>query len=127
MSVCRGCAGTGLDHTLSAREVQVAQQPIMLAQPGFGSERLRERELRVCPASDPDAGRRVRGRFDAPLALVIAELDRLEAEGFELRTGVRPERAWACSWCHGTGEPNLSVATLQQQLQGEKPETRNRR
>lgn len=115
MSVCRGCGGTGLDHTLSAREVQVAEAELLLRDDA--GEGVRARHLNICRASDLEAGKRFGGSFAAPLAPLIAEIERLEGEGFALVLGAWPERAWACSWCHGTGEPNLSVATLNQRLQ----------
>lgn len=63
---------------------------------------------------------RQRCLLDGPLVECIREHDKLVGEGFTLAstTPVPPDPRWLCSWCSGTGRPQLSVGTLGAMLRG---------
>lgn len=110
MKTCRGCAGTGIGQHVSPRIIAIIES--------FGytwmlvpvDARRKIRIIHVGPAG-PAAANWVR----APLAEALAKLERLLDDGFtyEPTTLLPLDPAWKCSWCHGTGTPQLSVGTMQ--------------
>lgn len=105
---CRGCAGTGVGQHVGVREAQIALLPFKMKN-GKGSLL----GLRVAALEARD-----RLVYQAPLELIVQEVrDRVQA-GWWL---VNPETDLSdattarlrCSWCHGTGELQLSVASME--------------
>jgi hypothetical protein len=106
-TICRGCGGTGVDHSVPTRMLQVAQGPWNIG-PKPGAKRLTTKVVQL--------GLGV--QFGQPLALLLATIAKAHAEGREVRhdIGVIPfplAKEHACTWCHGTGEPQLSTQALQ--------------
>lgn len=102
---CRGCAGTGVDITVHARVMQVAEGPwgVGLKPPRQGSVKGL---FRLGDHMDRDV------YTGLPLLALLDALNKAKAEG---RTIIhRPsgaeipfplDREHACTWCNGTGEP----------------------
>lgn len=101
MTLCRGCAGTGVGQHVGVREAQLARLPFFMKR---GPMRLNL----MIEASEA----RARLRYHAPLALVLREIDERKGAGWEMGAS-SPDPAWTCSWCHGTGELQLSVASME--------------
>lgn len=95
--LCRGCAGTGVRHDVPTRLLQAAKLPLTIT---FPEGAKRKRPVSVCV--DP-----------WPLNEVLTAIDRY------VKLGGVPEGAFpldtthACDWCHGSGQPQLSVHALQ--------------
>lgn len=110
MNVCRGCGGTGIDQHVTPREAQVATEGVILSAPGG----RQDRELKL---GSPVARYRTAGvtGYRAPLAPMLQEVARLADQGFD--TAIAPfDLDLACQWCHGTGEPALSVSGMEAAL-----------
>lgn len=116
---CRGCAGHGLDITLTPRQMQlVLNVRFELHDP---EQPTRHRYATVSAAED-----RGRGYYKGPLAHAMAYLDNLMAQGWEESQPIPFSKGWACDWCHGTGQPELSEHTLETELLGTKGEAHER-
>lgn len=123
---CRGCAGTGIGQHVPARIVQVLERgiEIQLDTPreynGVHSIQVTRRHLWIAAAGEWPNGKRERLVFRGPLAEIIAELERREAEGYVIVStySTRPSNEQACEWCHGTGVPQLSAHALKQLATG---------
>lgn len=110
-SRCRGCAGMGYGGP--AVTPRVAQ---LLNGPGMGSWRYLkvdgrgERYVRITPHRY-----RSRGVIHAPFIIVIAVIEGLESDPAWQAdpSNAAIERSYACPWCHGTGQRNLSVNTME--------------
>jgi hypothetical protein len=95
--VCRGCAGTGVDITVPARVMQVAEGP-------WDISSSTARWMFTLGVSDT---------YDClPLLALLDTLAKAKAEGREVIHGpsgaVIPfplDKEHACTWCNGTGEP----------------------
>lgn len=118
-SVCRGCAGTGVDYGVHARLLQSARGPWEIG-PKPGAKRLTTSHVVLGPGAD------VRGSVGSKRMSLVALLDALakaSGEGREvkcLNTGMVTfplTKADACTWCHGTGEPQLSVQALRERVE----------
>lgn len=100
MSLCRGCAGTGVDIAAPARAIQLAKRGVLITFPA-GAKRKRDVMLTL---------------DIYPLAELLDRLDQY------LKLGGEPEHAFPlstadlCSWCNGTGDPEsqLTVHALEQ-------------
>lgn len=109
---CRGCGGHGLDIELSPRQLQVATQPIQMHKESTAT--LTRPMDRVARVSRHEV--RGRGTYAGPLAQVMAYIEDLHRRGYEEVTPIPFGKTWACKWCHGTGSPQLSAHTLEQEL-----------
>lgn len=115
---CRGCAGLGIGQHVTPRVIQViegiqAYQWLLDPPPGG---RRRQRFIRVTPIVYDQS--RQQGVFYGPFAAAYAEMQRRLGEGFTIGDGCVPMEAdWTCQWCHGTGQPQLSIATLEMAMQ----------
>lgn len=113
--VCRGCAGSGIGQHVPPRTIQViegVQGYQWRLEPPAGTKR-KVRFVRVTRLVY-DQGRQ-QGVFYSPFAGAYAHVQKLLAEGFTYDpTSLPMEVAWTCEWCHGTGQPQLSVQTLEQ-------------
>jgi hypothetical protein len=113
-TVCRGCGGTGVDHSVHTRMLQVAEGPWTIG-PKPGAKRL---TTTVVALGTGSPALRVTGK---PLALMLTTLAKAKAEGREVRHQVGDipfplGKEHACTWCHGTGEPQLSTQVLQARI-----------
>lgn len=119
-ALCRGCAGTGVDHNVPARTRQllVGRAWSVMKPPSAIVPRPSPYLLCVNPVEH-----RSRGRLQGPLAVILAELAERRAAGYSedgigLIDGqpatfpVPYESSQLCEWCAGTGTPQLSVHTL---------------
>lgn len=118
---CRGCAGIGVGQHVPPRTIQVIEgvqgYQWRLNQPPFASPRARERYVRVTPHFYDQ--RREQCVFHGPYAAAFKVYEKFLAQGFILDDACLPmEAEWACRWCHGTGQPQLSVGTLEAMLRG---------
>lgn len=114
-ALCRGCAGTGVDHSVPARTRQLlVGRAWAVTKPSGAMPYL----LSVNPVEY-----RSRGRLQGPLAVILTELAARRAAGYsedgvglidgEPATFPVPyESSQLCEWCAGTGTPQLSVHTL---------------
>lgn len=110
MSVCRGCGGTGVGQHVSQRIAQIAARAYTVKRPPTSSTtRPKPRILKLGPRDTPRPTAVV--RLQLPLAEMVDRVAELETQGFDV-SGVPWRKEWACDWCHGTGEPQLSAATL---------------
>ena len=113
-AVCRGCAGTGIGQHVPPRTMAVLQS--------FGTRwffvpvnpRRKGRTIYVGASSAAiyDEARHLGTRI--PLADALLRIGALLGDGFRYspETPIRPDPAWKCDWCYGTGTPQLSVGTL---------------
>lgn len=108
--LCRGCAGRGLGQHLSPRQIQMVQGAFWLHR-----ETGRDRCVQITATVE-----HARGSYKGPLALILAVLDALHAEGYEeapeghpLYSPIPFSGDWRCEWCGGTGRPSLSAHTLE--------------
>lgn len=109
--VCRGCAGDGIGTQMTPRQVQVirAQMPIEL-------RRKRSRLVTIKPITEQPTA----SYFHGPLAWVVEYVEDRLADDWKptlvherfVRELLAHWKEWRCSWCHGTGVPQLSVNTL---------------
>lgn len=90
MTLCRGCAGTGVDIAAPARGIQLAKHGVLIT---FGPDAKRKRDVLLT--------------LDIyPLAELLDKLD------FYLKLGGEPEHPFPlgpddlCSWCNGLGNPD---------------------
>ncbi len=106
MKTCRGCAGTGIGQHVSPRTIAILES--------FGrtwcflpeDPRRHRRALHVSAARERITG--------VPLAIALQKAEAWLADGFRYNGALLPlDPAWKCSWCHGTGTPQLSVGTMQ--------------
>lgn len=111
-SVCRGCGGTGVDHSVHTRVLQIAQGPWIIG-PKPGAKRLTTTSVELGLGT----------QSSKPLALMLTTLAKAKAEGRAItHTVTRAETPFplgkehACTWCHGTGEPQLSTQALQARI-----------
>lgn len=93
-TLCRGCAGTGVDYSVPTRLVQIAEGPWT-----FGP--------RTHVALGVDAGSPALNVLGEPLARLLA---RIEKGTGAVKHAVHDvpfplTKADACTWCHGTGKP----------------------
>jgi hypothetical protein len=123
---CRGCAGTGVDHTVHARLLQVAEGPWLIG-PKSGAKRgtfkhvvLGEAPKRNDYGGGPRSANQIVGK---PLALMLPLLAKARDEGREIQhlptmaeVPFPLGKEHACTWCHGTGEPQLSTEVLQERI-----------
>jgi len=113
-TACRGCAGTGIGQHVSPRVMQViegVQGYQWRFDPPLGTRR-KQRFIRITRMVYDQA--KQQGVFYGPYALALDQAQRLVAEGFTYDVACIPiETDWACEWCHGTGQPQLSVQTLE--------------
>lgn len=113
--VCRGCGGTGLDHKLTPREYQLATRQITLRKDSVFNGVTSGQVASIRISNEP---RKARLAMDGPLAHVLKEIERLGKLGYrvyddsDVYASVAPSPEWACDWCHGTGVPQLSAATM---------------
>lgn len=110
---CRGCAGTGIDHTLSPRLAQLIKLGVRFE--GFTDKDVQRRERYVRIAAHT---LRSQGVFHGPYELCRREIEDLKARGFppDPRTFADWPDDGACTWCHGSGQRGLSLATLENEL-----------
>lgn len=127
---CRGCAGTGIDHSVSPRVAQLIQMGVRFEgftdhDPVRGRIQRRERYVRIAAHT-----LRSQGVFHGPYELCRREIEDLKARGFPLDPSSFSD--WpadaACTWCHGSGMAGLSLATLENELRArgqiERPDPR---
>lgn len=114
--ICRGCAGFGIGQHVDPRTIQIIgdsrQDYVWKYTPAPGARQI-ERYLRVALHVY-----RGRGVVHAPFAIVLAAHEELLAKGFTCADPIAPDAAWACEWCHGTGQPALSVGSMELALKG---------
>lgn len=112
--VCRGCAGLGIGQHVAPRIIQIiegVQGYQWRFDPPLGTRR-KQRFVRITPIVYDQA--KQQGVFYGPYAVVLDHVMKLVAEGFTYDPACIPiETDWGCEWCHGTGQPQLSVATLE--------------
>lgn len=105
---CKGCAGLGVDISRSPREMQLIDGPFRLvkAKPNGGEL---QRFVRVTAQVS-----RSRGVVHGPLALIVEHMKDLHKNGFreDPNRPIAFDMTWACKWCHGTGQPQLSIQSL---------------
>lgn len=113
-TTCRGCAGLGIGQHVTPRVIQIIegiQGYQWRFSPPLGS-RKRERFIRITPLVYDQI--KQQGVFYGPYAAALDQAQRLVAQGFTYDEACVPiDTDWACDWCHGTGQPQLSVATLE--------------
>lgn len=112
--VCRGCGGNGIGTQVTPRQVQIIEehQPVALI-------RARSRFIRIASITDQSTAS---GFFHGPLAIAVEQIEDRVAAGWRaipvdgnewfVRELLAHWKDWRCSWCHGTGVPQLSVNTL---------------
>lgn len=107
--LCRGCAGIGIGQHVPPRIIQIigqGREDYVWSLRGPGIDRYLKVDSHV---------QRGRGVVHGPFAVVLAAYLELVDKGYELKPGVpvEPRREWACEWCHGTGQPALSVGSME--------------
>lgn len=113
--ICRGCAGFGIGQHVDPRTIQIigdGRQDYVWRYKPADAKKI-ERYLRVALHVY-----RGRGVVHAPYAVVLAAHEELLAKGFTCTDPIAPDPAWACEWCHGTGQPALSVGSMELALKG---------
>lgn len=110
--LCRGCAGTGLDHALSPREFQIATKEFY-AHKGSDFNGVKSNQVASLLVCAPVHAERKRLHGEGPLTYILAMIEHYRSIGFE-EFDTSPEwlATLACTWCHGTGVASLSVATM---------------
>jgi hypothetical protein len=115
---CRGCAGTGIGQHVSPRTVGLLEH-ISYTWRFEDADNTRRpvRTIIVGRVKDEPIGSAAHHVWliTMPLALALKRAAALNAEGLsydEESAGIPLDPAWICSWCHGTGTPQLSVGTL---------------
>lgn len=115
--LCRGCAGTGIGQHVSPRTIAVLEHISYTWRLVPENPHRKTRTLVVGRVHLPVARRSASaGHSAGPLAFTLAAAGRLFADGFDYdaeSAAVPLDPAWTCSWCHGTGTPQLSVGTLE--------------
>lgn len=104
---CRGCGGNGVGQHVPPRTVQIieAHQPITLT-------RVRSVEVRIDDKTPlADAVRKIRQRAGEAFLPKGRDL-------YFVKLLLEHEEEWACTWCHGTGVPQLSVNALERATTG---------
>lgn len=101
--ICRGCAGTGVSHRLTAREAQIVTIDHSMRR---SNDTPAAMNFRVAPVEH-------RGRliYEGPLALVLAEIDKRVKEGWWHSDPWEFEKRWLCEWCNGYGDPTGQLTT----------------
>lgn len=95
MSLCRGCAGSGVDISASPRAVQIAGHGLLIRFPE-GAQRKRD----------------VLVTLDLyPLAELLPRIDKYVALGGVPDHPFPLTRKDFCSWCNGHGDPELQLTT----------------
>lgn len=110
--VCRGCAGTGVGQHVSPRTIAVLEHISYTWRFVPENPRRHARRVVVTRPREPYHG----PVYYEPLASALRTAARLLADGFdydEESAAVPLDSEWTCSWCHGTGTPQLSVGTLE--------------
>lgn len=111
--ICRGCAGNGIGQHVPPRTMQIigGTLPIWILR----STGKLERKLEVSFTLS-----RARGVVKGPYAVILKAYRELADQGFEIATSHKlpPDPAWACEWCSGTGQPALSIGSMELSLKG---------
>lgn len=112
-ALCRGCGGDGIDHAVSSRERQLLRGIFYGRKPtefnGVTSNSVVS--LEIVPVDS-----RSRSRLSAvgPISDVLERMAHYATIGFTEFDHTHEElEAARCSWCHGTGVPQLSTHTLE--------------
>lgn len=111
--ICRGCGGDGIDHSVSARERQMLRGIWYGRKPSSfnGVTSNQVVSLEIVPV---DSRSRKRLMAVGPVADVLDRMTHYESLGFAEFDHTREElEAIKCSWCFGTGVPQLSAHTLE--------------
>lgn len=100
MSLCRGCAGYGVDIAAPARAIQLAKRGVLITFPP-GAKRKRDVMLTL---------------DIYPLAELLDRLDQYLKLGGEPEHPFPLSTADLCTWCNGTGNPDgqLTAHALEQ-------------
>lgn len=112
--ICRGCGGTGLDHALTPRELQLVRGIFYMRKDATTPSGVRANQVVSLEIAPVDRQNHARLSAHGPLTYILERMEHYAGLGY-----VEPERdpaelkAMACSWCHGTGVPQLSLATLE--------------
>lgn len=112
--VCPRCAGTGIDHSATPREVQMLWLSAWWVAKEVGHTSkgpiLRERVVRLAVFRYHQEDHQGAGL--GPLAYVIARLEVYVAAGYELVDGREiPSHNLKCRRCHGWGDVEPTPAT----------------
>lgn len=109
MSVCRGCAGTGLRYDMPGVAIQVAGQPIVV--PAWDGH-----VMRMIPGVGADSVNRVLTATKGATKRRWSAMDVLRTYQHLVALGAKPPRplnfaaADLCSWCAGLGVPGRLTA-----------------
>lgn len=130
MSLCRGCAGTGIGHHVTPRTIAIIEVVMGYTWQLIDPENdRRDRWIRVGRSIHPagvashqaragdGTSRGPTGALPTPLADALRRVEGLLRDGFVYADDCIPlEAAWLCTWCHGTGTPQLSVPTIESRM-----------